>query len=183
MDIFLAFLGFLLTGFVVALPFLLLFAIGKTIERRHLRSLMEREVKLQHILVSAQRHPLPQFAGQPFCLVSGSVVISSDYFKTFFAALKGIVGGRLKGYETMLERGRREAILRMKEQAAQQGAQAVFNVRLETSTLAQRRTKFDKNSIVCAELLAYGTAFRAASPQAISPHAVSLHETASNVPK
>ncbi|MCL2626004.1 MAG: YbjQ family protein [Cystobacterineae bacterium] len=148
----------LLTVFSFFLLLVVFFFIGRTVERRHFRSLQEREAKLQHIQVSAERHPSPQFSGQPFCLVTGSVVISSDYFKTFAAQLKSIVGGRIGSFETLIERGRREAILRMKEQAAQQGAQAIFNVRLETSTLNQNK---QKNSIICAELLAYGTAFKA----------------------
>jgi len=131
--------------------------VGSLLERRHYRSIQEREDRLGHILVFAERQPPPQFSGQPFHLVCGSVVISSDYFKTIAAGLKGLIGGRLTSYETLLDRGRREAILRMKEQAAQHGAQAIFNVRLETSTLNQNKGK----GIVCAEMLAYGTALKA----------------------
>ncbi|MCL2161292.1 MAG: YbjQ family protein [Betaproteobacteria bacterium] len=144
-----------LTFFVLLL--LTTLGIGSALERRHYRSIREREARLGHILVFAERQPPPHFAGQPFHLVSGSVVISSDYFKTIAAGLKALVGGRLTSYETLLDRGRREAILRMKEQAAQHGAQVIFNVRLETSTLNQNRG----NSIICAELLAYGTALKA----------------------
>jgi uncharacterized protein YbjQ (UPF0145 family) len=158
---------FALAGFFCLI--LLGFFVGKALEKRHFLSLQEREAKLQHILLSANRQPPPHFSGQPFRLVSGSVVISGDYFKIFVAGLKSLIGGRLPSYETLLERGRREAIIRMKEEAAQYGAQAIFNVRLETSTLNQNK---QKNSIICAELLAYGTAFKAAP-----------RETAANVPK
>jgi len=130
--------------------------VGKTLERRHYRSIREREAQLKHIRVFAERRPPPNFSGQPFYLVSGAVVISSDYFKTFVAGIKGLFGGRLTTYETLLDRGRREAILRMKEQAAQYGAKAIYNVRLETSTLNQNK----KKSIICSEMLAYGTAFK-----------------------
>jgi len=129
---------------------------GTVLERRHFRSIREREARLSHIPVFADRKPPPEFSGE-FHLVCGSVVISSDYFKTFAAGLKGIVGGRIGSFETLIERGRREAILRMKEEAARQGAQAVFNVRLETSTLNQNQGQ----GLICAELLAYGTAVKA----------------------
>ncbi|MDR2710937.1 MAG: YbjQ family protein [Burkholderiales bacterium] len=135
--------------------------VGTILERRHYRSIKKREVELGHILVFTERMPPHQFAGQPFQLVSGSVVVSGDYFKTAAAGLKKIIGGRLTSYESLLDRGRREAILRMKEQAAQFGAQAIFNVRFETSSLNQKR----KNGIICAEMLAYGTALKA-PPQA-----------------
>jgi uncharacterized protein YbjQ (UPF0145 family) len=137
--------------------------VGTVLERQHYRSIRKREVKLRHILVFAERQPPLNFSGQPFHLVSGSVVVSSDYFKTVAAGLKALIGGRLTSYETLLDRGRREAILRMKEQAARHGAQAIFNVRLETSMLNQNK----RNSIICAEILAYGTSFKAPPSNAV----------------
>jgi uncharacterized protein YbjQ (UPF0145 family) len=50
--------------------------------------------------------------------VSGSVVVSVDYFKRFLAGLRTLVGGRVTSYETLLDRARREAILRCKETRA-----------------------------------------------------------------
>ena len=47
-------------------------------------------------------------------LVQGSAVISIDYFKRMLAALRNIVGGEVKSYETLVDRARREATLRMK---------------------------------------------------------------------
>jgi uncharacterized protein YbjQ (UPF0145 family) len=131
--------------------------VGSLLERRHYRSIREREARLKHILMFAERQPPPDFAGQPFHLVSGSVVISSDYFKTFAAGLKSFFGGRLTSYESLLDRGRREAILRMKEQAEQLGAKAIFNVRLETAKLSADTAQ----SVMCAEMMAYGTALKA----------------------
>jgi uncharacterized protein YbjQ (UPF0145 family) len=144
-------LGIFITLLIVGL------GVGSLLERRHYRSIHEREAKYKHILVFAERQPPMSLAGQPFHLVSGSVVISSDYFKTFAAAQKSFFGGRLTSYESLLDRGRREAILRMKEQAHKLGARAIFNVRLETAKL----TADDPKSIMCAELLAYGTALKA----------------------
>ena len=47
-----------------------------------------------------------------------------------------LVGGRLRSYEPLLDRARREALLRLKEEAALRGYHAVCGVRLETSRLA-----------------------------------------------
>ena len=94
-------------------------------------------------------------------LVSGSVVISLDYFKRVIAGLRGLVGGRIKTYEPLLERARREALLRMTESARRDGYDAVFNVRLETSRLANSRR--DGNGTAGVEMLAFGTAVKFAS--------------------
>ena len=98
---------------------------------------------------------LPAFRRPPdTLLVSGNVVISVDYFKRFAAGVAGVFGGRIRYYESLLERGRREAILRMREAAANRGAQAVFNVKLETASVSKGASK----TIGSIEVLAYGTA-------------------------
>ena len=94
-------------------------------------------------------------------LVTGSIVISLDYFKRVIAGLRGLVGGRIKTYEPLLERARREALLRMIESARQQGYDAVINVRLETSRLANARG--DGNGTAGVEMLAFGTAVKLAA--------------------
>lgn len=143
-------LGFLVVLLAVGLLF------GGLSERRHFRQIQTREAELRELLVFNERH-LP--AGMEFRearLVVGSVVIAEDYFKRVAAQLKSIFGGRLTAYESLMDRGRREAILRMKEEARQLGATMVFNVRFETSSLADamagRQVSFS------AEFLAYGTA-------------------------
>ena len=67
--------------------------------------------------------------------------------------------GRIFVYETLVERARREAILRMKDEARECGAGTVFNVKLETSSI----TKGKKNQTGCVEVYAYGTAVIAAA--------------------
>ena len=68
--------------------------------------------------------------------------------------MRAIIGGRVSSYETLIDRARREAILRMKEQAAAKGANYVFNVKMETSSIS----KGQRDSIGSVEVLAYGTA-------------------------
>jgi len=55
----------------------------------------------------------------------------------------------------MMERARREAIIRMQRDAKALGADAIYNMRVEFSAVGQQPTK-----IGGAELFAYGTAVR-----------------------
>jgi uncharacterized protein YbjQ (UPF0145 family) len=86
----------------------------------------------------------------------GNVVISQDYFKRFAASLKGIVGGNIGVLEPLLERARREALIRMKGMAHARGYDTIINVRLETATLASARR--DGKGTAGVEILAFGTA-------------------------
>jgi uncharacterized protein YbjQ (UPF0145 family) len=88
-------------------------------------------------------------------LVSGSVVISSDYFKTFVAGFRAFFGGRFRGYETLLERARREALLRLKQEAQAAGATLVIGVRFQSTTIAGSSTP-------SVEIMAFGTALHTA---------------------
>ena len=83
-------------------------------------------------------------------------MISVDYFKAVLAGLRNFFGGRVTSYETLLDRARREAILRMKESASAYKAQMIFNVKLETSSIS----KGPRNAIGSVEVLAYGTAIK-----------------------
>ena len=65
-----------------------------------------------------------------------------------------IVGGRVTSYENLIDRARREAVLRMKEKAKTLGANYVFNVKMETSSISKGK----RESIGSVEVLAYGTA-------------------------
>lgn len=139
---------------------LLLFAyfIGTWVERRHFRSIRKRESEnVEFPVVSFDTMPKDWSAGSS-TLVSGSVVVSLDYFKRVIAGLRAIVGGRIKTYEPLLDRARREAMLRMIESARLDGYDAIFNVRLETSRLANSSGEGKRTAGV--EMLAYGTAVK-----------------------
>jgi len=130
------------------------YGFGRYAESRHYKSIIKREKQLNSIPAIASK--IPPFRRQDLNsqLVSGSVVISIDYFKRFLAGLRNIFGGRITSYESLLDRARREAILRMKEQAKNLNAEFVFNIKLETSSIHKGRG----NSIGSVEVLAYGTA-------------------------
>ena len=129
------------------------FAFGQLAEKRHYRSIIRRESELNRLPAVASRYP-PVDRPYDQALVTGSVVVSVDYFKRFVASLRNLFGGRVTAYETLLDRARREALLRMKTQAKGMGAEMVFNVKYETASISKGR----KQTIGSVELLAYGTA-------------------------
>jgi uncharacterized protein YbjQ (UPF0145 family) len=129
------------------------YGVGQYAERRHYRSIIEREGRFNALPAIASRYP-PIEPHYEQALVIGSTVISVDYFKRFLAALRNLFGGRVTSYESLLDRARRESLLRMKEQAATLGAAMVFNVKYETASISKGRG----NSIGSIEVLAYGTA-------------------------
>jgi uncharacterized protein YbjQ (UPF0145 family) len=134
---------------------------GRYFEKQHYKSIIKREAGLRHIAAIASRIPP---VSQPPCtpvLVAGSVVISVDYFKRFLAALRALVGGKVVSYESLLDRARREAILRMKAKAKNLGSNKIFNIKIETSSISNN----SRGNIGSVEVLAYGTAFKPVSPQ------------------
>ena len=62
----------------------------------------------------------------------------------------------MRSYESLLDRAKREAILRLKAQAT--GCDAIINLRMETSNLASVQSR--KKGIGGVEVIAYGTAVR-----------------------
>lgn len=142
------------------LPFLILLIIGlfagTFVERRHFASLAAREEEYRDMFVTDTK-PIPHgCSGQAFGLVIGEVVVASDYFKTFVAGLKKLVGGELRTYESLMERARREALLRMMERARLIGANRVLNVRFASSSIGGMSRRRKKAAMV--EMYAYGTA-------------------------
>jgi uncharacterized protein YbjQ (UPF0145 family) len=142
----------------LGLPLLLLMAAyisGRIIEKRHYRSIRKREARLRQLpTVTFRVVPKAWEVGESG-LVTGSVVISVDHFKRFVAGLRMVFGGRVKTYESLLDRARREALLRMKEAAVARGYQVIVNVRLDTSRLASAKRKGKATAGV--EVLAFGT--------------------------
>lgn len=129
---------------------------GTLFERSHYKSIERREWETLHIpLITAKTLPFDPARAEAVALVSGSAVISVDYFKRFVAWLRNIFGGRVKAYEPLLDRARREAVLRMKEQTLD--ADYIVNVRIETASISKSSKK---RSVSCVEAFAYGTAVR-----------------------
>jgi len=129
------------------------YTVGRIAERRHYRSILAREKEMANVLVFSNRFPpLSQQASQ--ALVTGSVVVSEDYFKRVVSGLQSLFGGRLRAYESLLDRARREAVLRMKQEARDKGARMIINVKFQTFSIPGR----NPSSFGAIEVMAYGTA-------------------------
>lgn len=137
-------LGF---GFVL---FGVSYFIGTHNEKKHFANIVSRE----NALVQLPAVTLKMTEDRPVAktqLVMGSVVIGGDFFKQVTAQLASIFGMRISVAESMIDRARREAILRMKEKAA--GADVILNVRVMSMKIGERG-----ENINGLEALAYGTA-------------------------
>ena len=145
--------SFIQLGLFITL-LLLGYFFGRHAEKRHYKSIFKREDELRNIYVSTDRFPTTEFLYHDGKLVQGSVVISVDYFKLIIAGLKTLIGGRLTAYESLLDRARREALLRMQDQANGLDAEAVINTKFESSRISGNAGK----GIGSIEVLAYGTA-------------------------
>ena len=136
---------------------------GGILERRHLKSLLLLESGSRGVL-AVTIEDLPSDWHVKSCeLVIGNVVISQDYFKRFAASIRGIFGGNIRVLEPLLERARREALIRMKGMAHARGYDTIINVRIETATLASARG--DGKGTAGVEILAFGTAISLTNPR------------------
>jgi uncharacterized protein YbjQ (UPF0145 family) len=137
------FLGLVVIGFVV----------GQFLERRHYRSIEQRERELVGLATTSSKRPIGEIPNPSRVeLVEGACVISVDYFKRFVAGLRQFFGGNIRSYETLVDRARREAVLRLKTTCSD--ADQVINLRIETSSI----TKGRRNQIGSIEVHAYATA-------------------------
>ena len=147
---FIAFIVLLVVGLVV----------GTVLEKRHLKAIKAREkffyqlptvtMSLEKFLPQSQWHQVERAE-----LVVGSVVMAPDYFRIIMAGIINILGGKVTVFESTLDRGRREAILRMKEAAPM--ADLVVNTRLEMACMKIGHGKVHVQPLC---LYAYGTAIR-----------------------
>ncbi len=145
-------------GFIVLTCLVLIgYFIGSKVEKDHYQSLKIRENKFRSIpVISGKLDTITTDKDHLF--VSGGVVIAADYFKSFVYSIRNFFGGRVKVYETLIDRARREAILRMKEQAINWGAEEIINLKIETSNIKQMSNK--KGASPAIEVFAYATAFK-----------------------
>ena len=75
-------------------------------------------------------------------------VTTRDIGRDVLAGLRNVVGGEITDYTKMMAESREQALDRMIEDAARQGANAVVGVHFATSMIMQ----------MASEILAYGTA-------------------------
>ncbi len=142
--------GLIIQIVIFAILFSVGFGFGRYNERKHLQYLDKQEQRLAYIRVNNSRFIESTFPGH---MISSNVVISHDYFKYAIANVQNMLGGRLTSYESVVERARREAIIRLKLEAEKIGADQIMGIRLSTTELGMQGGM--------VEVFAYGTAIQA----------------------
>lgn len=144
MDAFLQTSGFWWPALLVALGWYF----GRRAERKHLQNLQKAEADLAFVRASNECAFVEDSLVEPF-LVVGCVVVAQDHFKNLIAAVLSFFGKNLTVYESLLDRARREALVRAKRQAADRGADGLYGLRFEASDIEQG-----------VEVIAYATAIK-----------------------
>jgi len=142
------FVNTFLDGLVIA-------AVGWTVawmlERRHLKKLAAREAEVAHITAL----PTPHFddpGTQDTDFLISSAAYCHDFFRSFVIFIRRMFGGHVSAYQRLLDRARREAMVRLKEEAAVRGVTTIYAVRLEENNLSRNFPRI--------EVMAYGTAYK-----------------------
>lgn len=127
---------------------------GRAAEKKHFRDIRRREEKFAPIPVTTTKTFASERPVAEARLCVGSVVVSIDHYKRLIAGLRNIFGGEMTTYSPLLDRGRREAILRMKAECPD--ADMYVNLRLETATMFKGEGK----STGSVEMMCYATAVK-----------------------
>lgn len=128
------------------------FFVGNLLEQRHYKAIKGRERQdFQRPCLASLKNPVGLNCSKAE-LVSGNVVIAVDYFKRLLFGFRNLFGGEIKSYASLVDRARREAIIRMKDSAP--SADYFINVKVETSSIS----KGARGTITAVEMMAYGTA-------------------------
>lgn len=133
------------------------FVVGKIAESRHYKSIRMRERLYLDTPVVSWKTLHDDRPVREVRMAVGTVVVSVDHYKRLMMAFRRIFGGESYAYASLIDRGRREALLRMKQDCP--NADLFLNCRLETSTISNGRQK----STGTVEVMAYATAVMFAS--------------------
>ncbi len=135
---------------IAVIFFVLAYFIGTFIESKHFKEIVMREKKFLYLPTVTGKSFLDDRPIKEAQLVCGSVVISGDFFKAITASLLSIFGLRIAVAESLVDRARREAILRLKEKVPD--SDIILNLRIETMKIGER------GKLTGIEAMAYGTA-------------------------
>ncbi len=150
-------IGIVLFILLTIVPLFIWYKIGKHFENKHFADIIEREKRMVDLAFSPSDQLDTSRRVEAIGLVTGQVVIGSDPFKRYIANLVNLVGGRVSVFEAPMDRARREAILRMKEQALELLADEVVNFRMETMSICGGKSA---EPLGIVEVVVYGTAVR-----------------------
>ncbi len=151
-------IGYVISILVTMALLTLGFVAGTVAERRHFRRIEEYETQLAPVVRTNSRVFLtPRPGAKPPTLVCAEMVVASDYFKNFLAAFRKFFGGEMKSYHSLMDRARRETVVRLLEEAQAQGYNAICNVRLEPADVGGSTSNSRGAIMVC--ILGSATAY------------------------
>lgn len=149
-------------GLVYLVIFVILIIIGylagSRAEKKHYASIIEREKKHLNLPAVTIKNAVEEKDIDSAKLVSGEIVVSLDYFKRVLAGIINIFGGNITSYESLVDRAKREAVLRMKDQAGD--ADIILNLRIITSSISNATSSGGNSTVGTVEAIAYGTAVK-----------------------
>ncbi len=147
--------------FVVGLPvFMLAFAwaMGVWVTRRHEADLAQRELAVAHILIHNSGRLQDATTGpHPPMMITSEVTLGVDHFRGFLGQWKSLFGGQVRSYQMVLDRARREVVMRMLEQANEMGYTALANLRIDFADISG--SALTRRKAADISVLATGTAY------------------------
>ncbi len=127
---------------------------GRRAEKKHYASIEKREEEYKNIAVLSDKDLQEVWEIEwDGVLLTGWTVVSIDAFKKLMAGFVNFFGWRMKSYESLVDRARREAVLKVKQQAVQEGYNTISNLRIETSSI----TKNARKTVGAVEAMAYAS--------------------------
>jgi len=137
------------------------FLAGRAIARKHRIDLDRREQQVAHLRVTDLRdHDAAMLGDRPARMVISEVTLGADYFISLLARLRNLIGGNVGVFEELLLRARREALMRLREQAVAEGYTGLANVRMEFADISGNA--MSKQKAVMVTILAHATAYHVA---------------------
>lgn len=132
------------------------FVFGRQRRQAHLLSLAAREREFGEFLVFQEEvfsHPFP--SSEPPRLVTGEFVLGSDRFMSFVSSLRNLFGGEMRSYQALVDRARREALVRLLADAKRAGFNAICNLRYSTVNISGFVKQLDVMIVVTASATGY----------------------------
>ncbi len=137
------------------------FLITRSIESRRKRYLEAAEADLADIPCVALRLPPAELEPAGDALIFGEAAIANSYIRSFCAGFVNIFGGEVRSYTRLADDARRLALVRLKQQARERGAEYIYNVRFEGVSLSNpATTPQQQRGVGGMQIVVYGTAFR-----------------------
>ena len=141
---------------LVIIILIITYTTGSIIEKNHFKKIRQREIALvKKPVVTFGKKLTTNKKIKNVELVAGEAAISGDYFKTFVSSFRNFFGGRMVSFESLMDRARREAVLRMRESAKH--ADIIVNVRIECAMLKSSEDT-SNSQLAQVSVIAYGTA-------------------------